>query len=125
MVDERKVYERDGTNFVAFIYKGSDRPHTSWSVYSYLITDADLPKAFRWLTETLPTESDANLEADIITCWSLGLVRDPARPTPESDVAITWIVGADVLNRDYADLNLTEQRIADEMLARRHNVALL
>ncbi len=35
------------------------------------------------------------------------------------------IVGSDVLNFDPANLSSNEQRIADEMLARRHNVALL
>lgn len=59
-IDERKVYERDGNNFVVFIYRGSDRPNVSWSVHSYLLTDADLPEALLWLTENLPTESDAN-----------------------------------------------------------------
>lgn len=38
---------------------------------------------------------------------------------------VTWIVGADVLNKQSAYLTSHEQRIADQMLARRHNVALL
>lgn len=124
-IDERKVYERDGTNFVVFIFKGSDRPNVSWSVHSYLVTDADLPEVLRWLTDNLPTESDANRNPDPITCWSLGLVRDPVRPTRESDMDVAWIVGADVLNKQEAYLTSHEQRIADQMLARRHNVALL
>lgn len=122
-IDERRVYERDGTTFVVFVYTSLDRPGVSWAVYSYLITDADLPEALRWLAEELPT--DANRDADEICCWSLGLVRDPVRPTSESDVNVTWIVGADVLNKQEEHLTPHERRIADEMLARRHTVALL
>lgn len=122
-IDERRVYERDGTNFVVFLYKSLDRPYVSWAAYSHPITDVDLPEALRWLAEELPT--DASLDADEICCWPLGLVRDPVRPTSESDVNVTWIVGADVLNKQEEYLTAHERRIADEMLARRHTVALL
>ena len=122
--DERHLRrEDDGTNFVVFIYIGGEARNTSWSVYSYLITDADLPEVLRWLTEKLPTDSDV-LDAGKITCWSLGLIREPTQPTPESDMDIAWIVGSDELNSDPASLSSHEQRIADEMLARRHRVAL-
>jgi len=84
-------------------------------VYGHLITDADLPEVLRWLTKNLPMES----------CWSLGLVRDPAQPTTESDVEVAWIVGSDVLNMDPGNRSAREQRLAAEMLARRHHVALL
>ena len=125
-IDERHlVREREGADFVVFIYMGGEARNTSWSVYSYLITDADLPQVLRWLTEKLPTDRDVALDAGTITCWSLGLIRDPAQPTTETDVDVAWIVGSDVLNSDPATLSSHEQRIADEMLARRHNVALL
>ena len=98
-IDERHlVQEVDGANFVVFIYVGSGDSDTSWSVYSHLITDADLPEVFGWLTEELTSASDADLDAGTITCWSLGLVRHPERPTTESEVDIAWVVGSDVLN---------------------------
>jgi hypothetical protein len=51
-IDERNLVEvRDGGNFVVFIYEGSDE--TSWSVNSYLLTDADLPSVLRWLGDNL------------------------------------------------------------------------
>jgi hypothetical protein len=125
-IDERHlVQEVDGANFVVFIFVGSERSDTSWSVDSYLITDADLPEVLRWLTEELPTDSDADHDVGTITCWSLGLVRHPARPTTESDVHIAWIVGSDVLNTPPASRSAHEQRLADEMLTRRHHVTLL
>lgn len=114
-IDERHLtHERNGAPFVVFIYDGGG-PHSSWGVDSRLITDADLSEVLRWLTENLPTDS----------CWSLGLVREPAQPTTESDLGVSWIVGSDVLNRDPADRSSDEQRIAQEMLARRHHVTPL
>ena len=43
-----------------------------------------------WLRDHLPSDS----------CWSLGIVLSPRHPTAESDLRVTWIVGADVLNSD-------------------------
>jgi hypothetical protein len=124
-MDERYlVQEVNGANFVVFIYTGSEDSDYSWSVYSYLITGADLPEVLRWLTEELPTYSHADLDTGTMTCWSLGLVRHPARPTIESDVEIAWIVGSDVLNTPPVNRASDEQRLADEMLARRHHVTL-
>ena len=115
-IDERHlVTERNGAHFVVFIYTGGGAPHTSWAVDSLLITDADLSEVLRWLTENLPMDS----------CRSLGLVRDPAQPSTESDVDVAWIVGSDVLNMDPADRSSDQQRIAEQMLARRDQVALL
>lgn len=126
VIDERHLRrERDGADFVVFIYTGAEARNTSWSVSSYLITDADLPEVLRWLAEMMPTDSEVALDSGAVTCWSLGLVRDPAQPTTASDVEVAWIVGSDVLNRDPAHLSSDEQRIADEMLARRHHVAML
>ena len=65
---------------------------------SRLITNADLSEVLRWLAENLPTDS----------CWSLGLVRDPAQPTTESDLSVSWIIGSDVLNMDPADRSSDE-----------------
>ena len=125
-MDERHlVHEVNGADFVAFVYVGRDRSDTSWTVYSYLITGADLPEVLRWIIGELPTDTDAALDAGIITCWSLGLVRHPEQPTTESDVKIAWIVGSDVLNMSPHDRSTHEQRLADEMLARRHQVSLL
>jgi hypothetical protein len=115
-IDERHmIRERDGAAFVVFVYYGGGGPLSSWAVDSRLITDADLPQVLRWLT--------ANLPADC--CWSLGFVRDPAQPTAESHVDVRWIVGSDVLNVDPSDRSPDQQRIAEEMLARRHRVSLL
>ena len=115
-IDERNLArERNGANFVVFIYYGGDGPTTSWAVDSLLITDADLSEVLHWLTENLPTGS----------CWSLGLVRDPAQPSTESDVDVSWIVGSDVLNIAADNRSADQQRIAEEMLARRHRVTLL
>ena len=113
--DERHVVrERHGGDFVVFVYEGSDRPHTSWSVDSLLLTDTDVPQVLDWLRENLPVDS----------CWSLGVVLDPEHATPESDLQIAWIVGADVLNMDPRDWTSGERRVAEEMLARRHRVEL-
>ena len=52
------------------------------------------------------------------------MVRDPDSPTAESELTIEWLVGADVLNIGSDDRSSEEQRLADEMLARRHGVVL-
>jgi hypothetical protein len=112
--DERHVVcEGIGGNFVVFIYEGGEE-HPGASVDTYLLTDADLPGVLRWLQEALPINS----------CWSLGVVGEPASPTPESPLRISWIVGADVLNMAPGDRDPREQGLADEMLARRHGVGL-
>lgn len=82
---------------------------------SLLITDATVSEVLRWLTENLPTDS----------CWSLGVVCEPARPSTETDVDVAWIVGSDVLNISPSDRSPDQQRIAEGMLARRDQVALL
>jgi hypothetical protein len=94
-IDERMVAsERANANFLAFIYEGGDRPHSSWSVDSYLLTGTSLASALGWLSEHLPIDS----------CWALGVVVSPVdRPTPESEVDVRWIVGADVLNTQPRD----------------------
>ena len=114
-VDERNVVaERRGTSLVVFVYEGGDEPFRSWSVDSYLLTEVDLPGALAWLTDHLP----------VGCCWSLGVVRDPDSPTAESELTIEWLIGADVLNTGSDDRSSEEQRLADEMLARRHGVVL-
>ncbi len=113
-IDERHLlHERNGADFLVFIYQGSGGPQAAWSVDSRLITDADLPGVLRWLAENLPTDS----------YWSLGLVRGLTQPTTESDLDVAWIVGSDVLNMDPSNRSSQEQRIAEEILARRHRVA--
>ncbi|MEJ7689797.1 MAG: hypothetical protein WKF76_04845 [Nocardioidaceae bacterium] len=114
-IDARKlVREGRGANFVVFIYEGGDAPNASWSVDSYLLTDTDLPHVRHWLRQNLPVDS----------CWCLGVVLDPALPTAESDVNVRWVVGADVLNMAPRHWSSTERRMVEEMLARRHRVAL-
>lgn len=114
-IDERLLsHERRGGHFLVFVYEGSRAPDTSWSVHSRLITDADLPEVLRWLGSNLPPGC----------CWSLGVVREPADPSPRTEVDVSWIVGADVLNMDRADRSADEQRIAEAMLARGHRVDL-
>jgi hypothetical protein len=113
--DERHlVREGPGANFVVFIYEGGDTAGRSWSVESLLMTDTDVPQALHWLRQNLPTDA----------CWSLGVVLDPEHPTAESDLKIDWIVGADVLNIDPGKRDPELQRLAEEMLARRHRVHL-
>src|SRR4051794_6663038 len=112
-VDERRlVREREGADFVVFIYEGDESPHSSWSVDSYVLTDTDVPQALHWLREHLPNDS----------CWSLGVVLGPPAPTPDSRLDVAWVVGADVLNQP--DRTPAEQALAEEMLARRHRVEL-
>ncbi len=66
-----------------FIYDGGDRDGYSWSVDSYLLSEASLP-------DVLPAES----------CWSLPVVQRTKRTTADSDSGfdVAWIVGLDVLN---------------------------
>lgn len=119
-IDERRlVNEHNGGHFVVFIYTDDGTPQTSrsvtsWAVDSLLITNAALSEVLRWLTENLPTD----------TCWSLGVVREPAQPSPETALDVSWIVGSDVLNISPSDRSPDQQRVAEEMLARRHQVAL-
>jgi hypothetical protein len=119
-IDERRIVrERDGGDFVVFVYTGDGAPQTSrsmtsWSVDSLLVTGASLPEVLHWIEENVPTGS----------CWSLGVVREPARPSPESAMDVSWIVGSDVLNMSPADRTPDQQRTAEEMLARRHRVEL-
>jgi hypothetical protein len=79
----------------------------------------------RWLAEKMPTDTDTELESGTITCWSLGVVRHPDQPTTESDMDVAWVIGSDVLNIPSASRSAHEQRLSDEMLARRHRVTLL
>ena len=113
--DERHlVGESPGANFVVYIYEGGDAPQQSWSVDSLLMTDTDVPQILHWLRTNLPTDS----------CWSLGIVLEPQRPTAESDLNVSWVVGADVLNIDPSRWDPEDRRLAEEMLARRHRVDL-
>lgn len=115
-IDERRLTrERNGADFVVFIYTGGDAPQTSWAVDSLLITEAVISEVLGWLTDNLPVGS----------CWSLGLVREPAQPSEDTDVDVAWIVGSDVLNMSSSDRSPDQQRIAEEMMARRDRVALL
>jgi hypothetical protein len=111
--DERHlVRETIGANFVVFIYEGRPQYGSSWSVDSRLLTDTDVPEVLGWLKENLPTDS----------CWSLGIVLNPAQPTPDSDLTVAWVVGADVLNM--GEWEPQHRRLAEEMLARRHRVEM-
>lgn len=113
--DERHVVsEGVGANFVVFIYEGGGEG-CSWSVDSLLLSGSDLPHVLDWLRANLPVDS----------CWSLGVVLAPEQPTADSDLSIRWIVGDDLLNSDLNDLSPTQQRVAEQMLARRHRVGLL
>lgn len=110
-IDERNLdCERTGGNFVVFAYEGGG-DNRSWSVDSYLLTEAHLSQVLSWLTDNLPAGS----------CWALGVVEDPSDPTPRSDLRVSWVVGADVLNQ--SGLSPEEQRVAEAMIARRHHVA--
>ena len=122
-IDERNLCrEGTGVNFVVFIYKGGDDPnksssvdgHKSWSVDSYLLTDADFTEVLAWLGENLPREA----------CYSVGVVFDPPRPTADSEVAVMWVLGADLLNQDPRYWTSVERRIAEGMLSRRHRVSI-
>lgn len=104
--------ERIGANFLVFIYEGGDRPHHSWSVDSYLLTDTSLADALEWLRNHLPLQS----------CWALGVVVSPVQPDAGSEVAVHWIVGADVLNSQPHDWSGAERLVAEEMLRRRDMV---
>jgi hypothetical protein len=114
-IDERNLRRQDtGVNFVVFIYEGGDDPGTSWSVDSYLLTDADFTEVLDWLGENLPDQA----------CYSVGVAFDPPRPTADSEVDVEWVLGADLLNTDPRHWTSVEQRIAAGMLARRHHVRL-
>jgi hypothetical protein len=117
-IDERALGEQGyGSNFVVFIYEGGDSAskNFSWSVDSLLLTNTDLPQVLAWLGEHLP----------VGCCWSLAVVHAPKRPTPESRVDVAWIIGDDVLNTPPENRAPEEQRIAEEMVARRHRVTLV
>jgi len=115
-IDERRVVREDAvSSFVVFVYVGDDNDDDSWSVHSYLLTDTDVPQALQWLREHLPPGC----------CWSLGVVLESRSPTPESHLDVAWIIGDDVLNTARADRSAEEQRVAEEMIARRHRVTLV
>jgi hypothetical protein len=114
-IDERNlVQDGPGVNFVVFLYEGGDGATTSWSVDSYLVTDAEFTDVLDWLRENLPRHA----------CYSVGVVIDPPGPTADSDVDVTWVLGADVLNTDPRHWTSSERRIAEGMLARRHRVTI-
>jgi len=86
-IDERQLRGEDtGVNFIVFIYEGGDDPnmpssvdgHKSWSVDSYLLTDADLTEVLAWLGENLPRNA----------CYAVGVVIDPPSPTASSEVDV-------------------------------------
>lgn len=113
--DERYlVRDRPGAHFVVFIYEGgsyeaSGQPSTSWSVDSHLLTDTEFPEVLDWVREHLPNAA----------CYSVGVVIDPAHPTTDTDLDVTWVLGADVLNKPPHYWTPDERRIAEGMLARR------
>jgi len=114
-IDERALGQsRDGADFLVFIYEGGDQVNVSWSVDSLLVTDSDLPGMLGWLQDHLPVNC----------CWSLGVVTAPQKPTTESELTVSWIVGADVLNMSPYEWSPEERRMAEDMLTRRHHVAL-
>lgn len=104
--------EQIGANFLVFIYEGGDRPHHSWSVESYLLTETNLGDALEWIRDHLPPQS----------CWALGVVVSPVRPDTGSEVAVHWIIGADVLNTQPHDRSAEERLVAAAMLQRRDKV---
>lgn len=116
-VDERKVrYERE-PEFLVFIYKGHPGVEPidySWSVDSYLFCDTDFAGVLGWLRENLPVDC----------CWSLGVVqRAPRVPVmADSEFAVAWIVGGDVLNVPVSARSTEVARIARGMMERRHSV---
>ena len=117
-IDERALGEQGcGSSFVVFIYEGGDSAlkDFSWSVHSLLLTNTDLPQVLAWLRDHLP----------VGCCWSLAVVHAPKHPTPASHVDVAWIVGDDVLYTSPEDRNADQQRIAEEMVARRHRVTLV
>lgn len=112
-IDERQLRrERAGGDFLLFIHEGG--PPSSWPVDSYLFRDADLPGVLTWLSSRIPHAA----------CWCLGLVTGADAAEPDSHLEVAWIVGADLLNRDPANLTAQEQRVVGEMLRRRHDVRL-
>jgi hypothetical protein len=122
-IDERNLRRQGtGVNFVVFIYEDGDDPNKSssvdgrksWSVDSYLLTDADLTEVLAWLGENLPRNA----------CYSVGVVFDPPRPTAGSEVDVEWVLGADLLNSDPRYWTSVERRIAERMLSRRHRVSV-
>ncbi len=118
VIDERALGDQGyGSNFVVFIYEGGDSAQKifSWSVDSLLLTNTDLPQVLAWLREHLP----------VGCCWSLAVVYAPKRPTPASTVDVAWIVGDDILNTSPEDRDAEQQRVAEEMVARRHRVTLV
>jgi hypothetical protein len=114
--DERYlVRDRPGTHFVVSIYQGGSyegggQPDTPWSVDSHLLTDTEFTEVLGWVRENLPREA----------CYSVGVVIDPAHPTVDSDLDVSWVLGADVLNKPPRYWTSSEQLIAKGMLARRH-----
>ena len=123
-IDERRLRRQGtGVNFVVFIFEGGDNPgesssvdgHKSWSVDSYLLTDADFTEVLAWLGENLPRQA----------CYSVGVVFDPPRPTADSEVDVEWVLGADLLNEDTRYWTSVERRIAEGMLSRRSRVPML
>lgn len=114
-IDERALSrERNGANFLVFIYESGDSASTSWSVDSYLMRDSVLDEVLLWLQQNLPIDS----------CWALGVVLAPTQPTLQSELEVAWIVGADVLNSQPRDRTADEERLVTEMLARRHRITI-
>lgn len=114
-IDERMLaQDGPGVNFVVFIYEGGADPDTSWSVDSYLLTDTEFSEVLDWVRQNLPRQA----------CYSVGVVVDPPVPTADSDVDVTWVLGADLLNQDPRHWTATERRIAEGMLARRDRVPI-
>lgn len=114
-VDERRVvHERRLATFVVYIYLGDDSSQVSWSVSSYRLEQADLPQTLQWLRDTLPANS----------CWSLGIVMDVGPAAHDGDLAVSWLVGSDVLNIPKEHRSDEEQLAAADMLSRRNHVNL-
>src|SRR5215212_1576670 len=112
-IDARNLRRQGtGTYFVVFIYEGSEESDKSWAVDSCLLTDA--AGVLEWLRNKLPRDA----------CYSVGVVTDPPRPTAASDMHLTWVLGADLLNKQPRHWTSTEHRIAEGMLARRNRVTI-
>jgi hypothetical protein len=118
-IDERMVAsERTGADFLVFVYEGGDvvdEGGSSWSVDSYLLSEADLPEVMVWLHDNLPRGC----------CWSLAVVQHPEPAATDSSLEVAWIVGGDVLNIQRRHRSPDQEKLAQEMLARRHAVLVV
>ena len=105
-MDERdSSWEDHSPRFRVYLFRGGDRPGSSWATDTYDVTGADALEVIDWARE----RAGEGL-------FAVALVRDDLnRMSEAARRGLVWLVGHDANDRPLSE---TEQHFADRMHAR-------